>query len=284
MQRLRRRDEGLVQLTGLVLDSVKSKHTKRAYGLALRDFVKWMGQEPLVKATINRYKSHLESRGMSASTINQRLSAVRKLVGQAADQGIVGRHDAAVICAVSGIKQEGGLKGNCLSADLAEVLVNAPDTSTLKGLRDRAMLAVMVGCGLRRSEVASLTWKQIEKQDGHWVIVQIKGKYGRIRSVTIPQWVKITLDEWREMAGESGYVFKTVNKWGQTQHESLSVDTVRHTVKRYGAMIGEPDLAPDDLRRTYARLAYKAGTDMGQIQSMLGHASPQTTERYLELC
>ena len=66
-----------------------------------------------------------------------------------------------------------------------------PDTSTLKGRRDRALLAVMVGCGLRREETAALTLEHIQQRDGRWVIVDLIGKGARVRSVPMPSWAKL---------------------------------------------------------------------------------------------
>ena len=61
--------------------------------------------------------------------------------------------------------------GNWLSLRQAQALLSAPDVATLKGLRDRAILAVLLGCGLRRSEVAALTFAHVQQRDGRWCIV-----------------------------------------------------------------------------------------------------------------
>ena len=276
------------QLISLVLDAVPSPHTKRAYNRALRDFMDWYlaQDQPLTKATVHRYRSHLEDNGFSASNINQRLAAIRKLVREAADNGYMDEKLASGILRVKSVKQRGRRLGNWLSPEDAQALLDAPDKTTLKGKRDRAMLAIMLGCGLRRSEVASIKWGQIQKRFGRWLLVDIEGKAGRVRSVAIPRWVKVALDDWRragKLKKDKGPVFKTVNRWGQVQRDNLSVDTVLDTVRLYGDTIGEPELAPHDLRRTCAKLAYNGGAKITQIQKMLGHASVQTTERYLGL-
>ncbi len=280
--------EALSGVVQMVLDSVSSHHTKRAYNRALRDFFSWyLTQEnPLTKATVNRYRVYLEDKGLAASSINQRLAAIRKLVREAADNGLMDEGIANGILRVPSVKKLGRRLGNWLSAEDAQALLAAPDITTLKGKRDRAMLAVMLGCGLRRSEVVVIRWPQLQKRSGRWVFVDIEGKGGRVRSVAVPRWVKMVLDDWRKagnLTKNKGPIFKTVNRWGQVQRDSLSADTVRDTVKLYGPMIGEPELAPHDLRRTCAKLAYKAGAKVAQIQKMLGHSSIQTTERYLGL-
>jgi integrase len=82
------------------------------------------------------------------------------------------------ITRVKGVASKGVRLGNWLTARQAQALLNAPDTTTNKGLRDRAILAVLLGCGLRRSEVAALTFKHIQQWDGRWCIVDLVGKRG----------------------------------------------------------------------------------------------------------
>lgn len=90
--------------------------------------------------------------------------------------------------------------GNWLSLQQAQDLLSAPNIRTLKGLRDRAMLAVLLGCGLRRSEVAMLTFAHIQSRDVRWCIVDLVGKHGRVRTAPMPIWVKVAIDAWTSAA------------------------------------------------------------------------------------
>jgi site-specific recombinase XerD len=101
---------------------------------------------------------------LSASTINQRLSAIRKRATEASDNGALDAQIARGIRAVKGIRQDG--TGNWLAKKQAQQLLSAPDTRTLKGLRDRAILALLLGCGLRRAEAAHITFDDIQQRDG----------------------------------------------------------------------------------------------------------------------
>jgi len=95
-------------------------------------------------------------------------------------------------------------------------------------------------------------------------------------------WVKLLLDAWLQRARiEAGPIFRPVNKGGQVLASRISEDTVWKVVRRYGAEIGQPELAPHDARRTCAKLCRAAGGELEQIQLLLGHASVLTTERYL---
>ena len=86
---------------------------------------------------------------------------------------------------------------------------------TVKGLRDRAILALLIGCGLRRSEVAALALARIQQLEGRWCIVDLNGKHGRIRTVPIPTWVKVAVDAWTSAGRiETGLVFRPINRGG----------------------------------------------------------------------
>lgn len=269
----------------MVTAGLTSQHSKRAYGRALGAFLAWyegQGRPGLSKALVNAYREHLVASGASAASVNQALSAVRKLVTEAADNGLIDPHTAGAVGRVKGVKTAGERLGNWLTAGEAAALVNAPDTATLKGRRDRAILALMVYTGLRRAEVAALDHDHIQTRDGRPVIVDLVGKGGRVRSVGIPHKAMAALDQWREASGRNhGRVFVSIHKSGEIDGESMTPQAVYDVVKQAAATAGLGNLAAHDLRRTYAQLARRAGASIEQIQLSLGHASVQTTERYL---
>ena len=176
------------RLKTLVLDSVSSPITRRLYNLALDEFLAWFQQEArpgFTKATVSAWRVSLEARGLGSSSISVRLSAIRKLAVEAADNGLLPPELAAGIVRVKGVKTIGVRVGNWLSLRQAQDLLSAPDIATVKGLRDRAILAVLLGCGLRRSEVAALTFAHVQQRDGRWCIVDLIGKHGRVRAAPI---------------------------------------------------------------------------------------------------
>src|ERR1700704_6170183 len=145
------------RLKMLVLDSVSSPITKRVYNLGLDEFFEWFGREPrpgFTKATVSAWRVALEARGLGSISINVRITAVRKLAVEAADNGLLTPEQAAGITRMKGVRSKGVRVGSWLSVQQAQALLNAPDAGMKKGLRDRAILAVLLGCGLRRSEVA----------------------------------------------------------------------------------------------------------------------------------
>jgi site-specific recombinase XerD len=268
-----------------VLDSLRSPESKRGYQHAIDEFVQWYCSEPRLsfnKTVVTRYRIHLENRQLAAGTINGRLAAVRRLAYEAADAGLLSPELAAGIRRVKGVKKLGVRLGNWLSSEEARCLWQAPDPTTLKGKRDCAILAVLLGCGLRRRELADLTFAHLQRREEHWAIVDLVGKGGHIRTVPIPDWVKSKVDDWTAEAGlSSGKLFRCVCRAGKWWGDGVTERLVWHVVKHYAQKLGFTGLAPHDLRRSCAKLCHSAGGELEQIQFLLGHVSVQTTERYL---
>jgi site-specific recombinase XerD len=268
----------------LVCNGVSSQHSKRAYERAITEFLYWCrssGAADFTKGTLQEYRSALESRGLSASTINVSICAIRKMATELADNGTLPQDVAAAIGKVKGAKRKGVRIGNWLSASQAEDLIQLPDTDSIKGKRDRALLGVLVGAGLRRSEAAGLTFGHIQQRDGRWIIADLVGKHGRIRSVPVPGWTKVAIDRWAEAVHlEDAHIFRPINKAGRITGEALTPQSIYHIVRQYGEQCGL-NIAPHDLRRSFAKLARKGHAELEQIQLSLGHSSVTTTELYL---
>src|SRR5882762_8785145 len=230
------------KLKALVLDSVSSPITKRVYNMALNEFMDWFQQAPrpgFTKATVSAWRVSLEVRGLGSSSIIIRMSAIRKLAAEAADNGLLAPELAAGISRVKSAKSTGIRVGNWLSLQQAQALLSAPDITTLRGLRDRAILAVLLGCGLRRSEAASLTFAHLQQRDGRWCIVDLVGKHGRVRTAPMPTWVKVAIDAWTSPAGVmDGHVFRPVNRADSLTGERLGEKVVWQMLRLYAAEVG----------------------------------------------
>jgi site-specific recombinase XerD len=281
---LRRKADAWDRLKALALDSLSSAHSRRAYGNALDDFERWCGanaSDGFNKATVQRYRAALEERGLAPSSINVRLSAIRKLAVEAGDNQMLAPEIAAAIGRVKGAKRHGTRTGNWLTQSQAEQMLALPDRATHKGKRDRALLCLLIGCGLRREELALLAVEHIQQRDARWVLVDLAGKGKRVRTVPMPGWTKIAIDQWVAAAGiGGGRLLRAVNKGDRIAGDGMTAQSVFEVVGKYGKRIGM-EIAPHDLRRTFAKLAHKGHAALEQIQISLGHASIQTTERYL---
>jgi integrase len=275
----------LEQAKSAVLVSLRSSESQRSYQHSIDEFVLWYCSEPRLsfnKTVVTRYRIHLEGRLLAPGTINVRLAAVRRLAYEAADSGLLSPELAAGIRRVKGSKKLGIRLGNWLTMGEARSLWQLPDPETLKGKRDRAILAVLLGCGLRRGELADLTLDHLQRREDHWAIVDLVGKAGHVRTVPVPDWVKQTIDEWLVAGGISqGKLFRPVSRRGTVWGDHVTVKVVWHVVKQYAQKLGHSKLAPHDLRRSCARLCHGAGGELEQIQFLLGHVSVQTTEKYL---
>jgi integrase len=214
------------RVKALVLDALPSAHSRRVYGKALDDFRGWAAlsaPEGFTKATVQRYRAHLETLALAPSTINLRLTAVRKLAQEAADNGLLDPELASAIGRVKGAPQKGRRLGNWLSREQASDLLNGCLGDSRKELRDRALLCLLVGCGLRRGEAAALTIENIQQREGRWVIVDLTGKRGRVRSVPMPPWAKAALDRWTAEAGiTEGAVLRAVDQAGRVAGQGMT--------------------------------------------------------------
>ena len=268
-----------------VLNTLTSPASRRVYEHAIEEFIAWYCSEPRLafnRIVVVRYRIHLEGRCLAAATINQRLAAVRRLAHEAADSGLLSPELAAGIQRVKGAKQLGHRSGNWLSLEQSATLLSCVCGDGLRDRRDYAILAMLLGCGLRRSELVALSVEKIQVRQGHWVIVDLIGKGGHIRTIPIPHWVKQGLDRWTSATGINvGRLFRAIGKNGSVWGDGLSQNAVWCVVGRYCRKVGLEHVAPHDLRRTCAKLCHTSGGELEQIQFLLGHASVQTTERYL---
>jgi len=153
------------------------------------------------------------------------------------------------------------------------------------GQRDRVVLGLMVGAGLRRSELAGLHWEQVKCQpvgESARTVLDVHGKGAKDRVVPISDRLAEDLDQWRAITGPTGCVARSLGM-AQEIGESLSDVAIFQIVRKHGVLIGVPELAAHDLRRTYAQIGYEAGVSIAQISTLLGHSSIETTQRYLNL-
>jgi site-specific recombinase XerD len=275
----------LEQSKSAVLNSLTSPSSQRTYDHAIREFIEWYCSEPRLafnKTVVTRYRTSLEQQHYASTTINLRLAAVRRLAYEAADCGLLSADLAAGIRRVKGAKRLGLPVGNWLSSEQGKRLLRTVDVSSLRGKRDFATLAILLGCGLRRAELTTLRVEDIQQREEHWVIADLIGKGGHIRTIPVPEWVKAGIDSWMAASGiAGGILLRSINKAGRVWGTGFSPKVIWGVVKEKAKICEIPALAPHDLRRTCARLCHQAGGELEQIQFLLGHVSVQTTERYL---
>jgi integrase len=189
---------------------------------------------------------------------------------------------AAGIRRLKGVRRIGVRLGSWLTAEQGRSLLLKSQGDSVRSKRNHAILALLIGCGLRRGEVLALRVDSIQLREDHWVIADLHGTAGHIRMVPIPLWVKEAIDRWTQASGiKEGCLFRAINKSGQIWGHGETPKVLWEIVKKAAEAAGIDKLAPHDLRRTCARLCHLAGGELDQIQFLLGHVSIQTTEYYL---
>lgn len=281
----------LAKVVRTVLGRCKSEHTRRGYAksidalddfadgrpvtrLLLLDWRRWMDR-PVEPGNIEKKRPRPP---LSVGTINQRLTAIRVLVREARRARLIGGDDMAELLDVAGLPDRGIRRGNWLDVDQARQLLAVPKRNTLRGKRNYCILAILLGCALRRSELVDLDVTHLRKREGRWTFENIRGKGGRVRSVVMPSLVEDAVWDWLVATKIlSGRIVRRLD----LDPEGLSDSSVMDIVCAAARKIGVPKFSPHDLRRTCSKLARNNGVALEQIQYMLGHASLVTTERYL---
>jgi site-specific recombinase XerD len=183
------------------------------------------------------------------------------------------------------VAQHKGQKAHTwLSQAEVKRLLASCNTRTIGGRRDKIVLGLLVGAGLRREELAALTFEAVlvkPVKDGKRTVLGISGKGKRNREIPLKAELATDLDAWSRSVG-GGHVARSVTRGGQVG-EALSAVGIFHIVRGYGPVVDKPTLAPHDLRRTYAQLGFEAGVPITQISRLLGHSSVTTTQRYLNV-
>ena len=294
------------QLAQLHLDKSQRSLTARNYESSiwrLRDYMATTGAELPTRGMLATWRDTMQAEGLAVSTVNARLSAVRKLLrGVAADttdlrvklvfESWANVENAKAIQHQDKTEVDYGLR---LTLDELQKLVSSMDTGTVKGLRDRALLAVMAGAGLRVSEAVHLTMRDVfltENESGQRAIKVTRGKHHKSRVIVLNSWNSWVVQAVEAYAGVLGVspktdtdvlIFRTCDRWGNDTGKPLSGRGAQRAVEalsivREGQKL---NLNAHDLRRTYAKLCKASGMSWEALQANMGHSSVEVTQRYV---
>jgi len=189
---------------------------------------------------------------------------------------------AAGIQRVKGAKRLGVRIGNWLTIEQAKGLLQEQPCEGLRAKRDRAILAILIGCGLRRAELVGLKAQDFQIREEHWVIADLIGKGKHIRTVPVPVWVKRALDCWTAAAEiTGGTIFRRVNRMGKLWGSGITPKAIWHVVKAAATRAGISKFAPHDLRRSLRPVLSLKRRGAGANPISARPRTVQTTERYL---
>src|SRR5258708_14784705 len=189
----------LEQSKNAVLHSLGAASSQESYGHATDEFIGWYWSQPRLafnRTVVLRYRFFLEQKNLAPSTINVRLAAVRRLAYEASDTGLLSPDLAAGIRRVKGAKRLGARIGNWLTVDQSRTLLGEPRPGSLRGKRDRALLPLLIGSGLRRATPDGLETEDFQIREERCVIADLVGKGKHIRTVPVPLCAKRPVDVW----------------------------------------------------------------------------------------
>jgi integrase len=240
--------------------------------------------------TLARWRAHLAANtSLSPHTINRMLAAVKRLIKEAAIQGHLGQDSAKAFAQIGGVKVA-ALKERTKATARTRItpatmrrLCDAPDPTTLKGLRDRALLATLASSALRVDELATLTWGQIEPKDGGY-LVRVRGKNDTdYREAPLSREAYALIQEWlavRPVVSEA--IFTSFGgRGGRASTAPMSAVSVWRTVQHYAVLVGLAHVKPHDFRRFVGTQLAKG--DIRRAQKALGHKRIDTTARHYVL-
>lgn len=181
-------------LADLAVLSLPSPHSRRVYSRHIAAFI--ASGEPLTREGVQRTVQRMRLAGAGAVTVNHAISAIRLLAREAYARGQVTDLELYAIETVKGIARRGVRLGNWLELGALRELIDAAGHG-VNGKRNQALIAVMAGCGLRRSEVVELDWSQWVQRGGRWLFADVRGKGDKLRSVPAPGWVARYVEAWK---------------------------------------------------------------------------------------
>lgn len=283
------------------LSGLHSPKTAEAYEARLGEFMNWYIDQPSGRPFIAHLKSYidfLQEGGLSPRSIQAHLNTVKSMIRTAA---VLEPALAVALPQLDLAKPpvvRGQLQGQRLSETQRQALIEEPNhraarIAAVKGrgpeckrTRDTAILALASVLGLRRSEIAGLSWSHIQELDGHHVIYNLRGKHGRVRTIKLRVDIWRKLRQWADCAdldtSPEAPVFVQIRRGDHVQHgQRITSAAVAFIVEQYTEAIGMEGISPHDLRRTAASISRHGGASIEMVQQMLGHASPQTTSAYI---
>ena len=214
------------------------------------------------------------------ATANKMLAALRGVLRETWRLGLVSAEDYHRAADLPSVRGTTAPRGRALDEDeLAQLFARCALDKSPAGLRDAAMLAVLYGCGLRRSELVGLDVADYATKDGALRIRSGKGNKARTNYAT--GGVRTAVDAWLKVRDKvPGPLFCPVNKSGKITYRRLTDQAVRKMLLNRAREAGVEHFSPHDLRRTMIGDLLDAGADISTVQRLAGHANVTTTARY----
>jgi integrase/recombinase XerD len=225
-------------------------------------------------------KVRLTEHGSSAKSINRAMSAIRNVVKVGVLLGLVSENQ---LIQLSAIKNEKAAQhqGNALSAkQVRDLFLMLSDNSTVLGIRNQAIFALLLGAGLRRSELVALKVQDLALEESKLVVQ--KGKGNKRRTAYLPNWCIGHVHTWQDKReSNKGYLFNPVNKSGRINiKRGITTESIYILVRDTTQRLGMGKVSPHDMRRTYITRLLEQDIDLNTVRMMAGHEDISTTVIY----
>lgn len=278
----------------MYVESLQSKLSQATMRSLLNNVAQILGFQSLLncpwqmlnKDAVEYVVRSLRGKGLAPSSINLYLNAMRQTAEHASDFDLI---DFSELRRIKRIKQERGSRcshGREVTGDEIKRLLATcrSDKLTSKDIRDSAIICIMRGCGLRRSEVVGLKYSSITASNR---TVSVIGKGNKERILRIPMKIYPVLNRWMEFrklklkfAQESDPLFCRIHKSGTLINAKLSAKGVEVILNNRIELAGVDAFSPHDLRRTFCTGLLNKGIEMSDVQKLMGHSDMKTTQRY----
>ena len=266
------------------LSACKNERTAAEYRRCLTEYSAYLEEsgKPHGREAVHLYMAALRKR-LKPTSINQQLAAIKFYTYELWALGAVDDSTYLRVKEVKSEPQRGQKQRVWLtSEEVTNLLHPGRYHEALKGLRNRAAVAVMVYTGMRREEAASLQMDHWQKVDGRWIIANLRGKHARVRSIVVNDLAKEIVDAWLASAGVSdGFIFRPIDRSGNVREGHISGARIWQILTEHAEYSFDKKVSPHVLRYTYARLAHRNGASIEQIQLSLGHKDIKTTMDYI---
>ncbi len=214
----------------------------------------------------------------SPATANKILAALRGVLKHAFALSLIGAEDYERVRHVESVRGVRVQRGRALPGGELRALFGVCDSSKPGGARNAALLAVLYGGGLRRSEVVGLDLEDFDATTG---VLKVKGKGNKERVSYVTNGARQALDSWLlHRGGDAGPLFVPVTKGGTVLLRRMTDQSVLDLVRRLARRAGIARFSPHDLRRTFIGDMLDLGVDISTVQQLAGHAQVTTTARY----
>lgn len=270
----------------LLIDQGKSENTIKSYQLDLNKFILFLEEQDLTEIievdqqTIQLFLAHLRQAGYANSTTSRMISSLKQFFIYLMKESMIKQNPLTLI---QGPKKAQRLP-KVLTMKEVEALIQAPDTSTLWGLRDRTILEVMYATGLRVTELTQLSLDELHLDLG---FIQTVGKGDKERLVPLGEEAEYWLQRYLDLVRPSFALKGTTaihSVFLTERGKQFTRQGIWKNLKKYVALANvDQDVSPHMLRHSFATHLLENGADLRMVQELLGHSDISTTQIYTHI-